>query len=73
MQQICISISGLWDFVFGFRFCYMKPFEGRCDHPEEEVGGGLITISTKRHGYNTKDPTESRSGFSEKATSKLKG
>ncbi|KAL0432620.1 UNVERIFIED_CONTAM: ATPase MORC2B [Sesamum latifolium] len=32
-------------------FCYMKPFNGRCEMPEEEVERGLITISTKRHGY----------------------
>ncbi|KAL6511199.1 hypothetical protein OROHE_020568 [Orobanche hederae] len=49
-------------------FCYMKPFNGRCDMPEEEVAG-LITISTKRHGYNTKDPTESGNRPPENATS----
>ncbi|KAL6504291.1 hypothetical protein OROGR_026214 [Orobanche gracilis] len=49
-------------------FCYMKPFNGRCDMPEEEVAG-LITISTKRHGYKTKDPTESGNNPPEHATS----
>ncbi|KAG6406843.1 hypothetical protein SASPL_134454 [Salvia splendens] len=44
-------------------FCYMMPFNGLCDTPEESITGGTITISTKRHGYNTKDP---RNGFRER-------
>ncbi|KAL0368900.1 UNVERIFIED_CONTAM: MORC family CW-type zinc finger protein 3 [Sesamum calycinum] len=55
------------------RFCYMKPFNGRCEMPEEEVEKGLITISTKRHGYNTEGPNESRNRFSEQASSELEG
>ncbi|KAL0366322.1 UNVERIFIED_CONTAM: MORC family CW-type zinc finger protein 3 [Sesamum radiatum] len=54
-------------------FCYMKPFNGRCEMPEEEVERGLITISTKRHGYNTKDPNESRNRLPEQASSELEG
>ncbi|KAK4434280.1 MORC family CW-type zinc finger protein 3 [Sesamum alatum] len=54
-------------------FCFMKPFNGRCEMPEEEVERGLITISTKRHGYNTKDPTESRNRPPEQASSELEG
>ncbi|KAL0322950.1 UNVERIFIED_CONTAM: MORC family CW-type zinc finger protein 4 [Sesamum angustifolium] len=54
-------------------FCYMKPFNGRCEMPEEEVEKGLITISTKRHGYNTEGPNESRNRFSEQASSELEG
>ncbi|XP_020547951.1 MORC family CW-type zinc finger protein 2A-like isoform X2 [Sesamum indicum] len=54
-------------------FCYMKPFNGRCEMPEEEVEKGLITISTKRHGYNTKDPNESRNRLPEQASSELEG
>ncbi|KAL7085374.1 hypothetical protein ACP275_14G278600 [Erythranthe tilingii] len=50
-------------------FCFMKPFNGRCEIPEEEVGSGLITISTKRNGYNIKEPSESRNSLPEKATS----
>ncbi|CDP01756.1 unnamed protein product [Coffea canephora] len=37
-------------------FCYMKPFNGSCSVPEEKVEDGVVTISTKRSGYNcTKD------------------
>ncbi|GER40226.1 MORC family CW-type zinc finger protein [Striga asiatica] len=52
-------------------FCYMKPFNGRCDMPEEDVSG-LITISTKRHGQNTNDSTDSRER-PENATSGIQG
>ncbi|GMN40787.1 hypothetical protein TIFTF001_010019 [Ficus carica] len=33
-------------------FCYMAPFEGSCEIPEEKVQGGVITLSAKRSGYN---------------------
>ncbi|KAL9268954.1 MORC family CW-type zinc finger protein 4-like protein [Drosera capensis] len=29
-------------------FCFMEPFNGRCDIPEQKVGDGVITISAKR-------------------------
>ncbi|WCJ32855.1 MORC family CW-type zinc finger protein 3 [Euphorbia peplus] len=32
-------------------FCYMKPFEGSCETPEQKVQRGVITVSTKRSGY----------------------
>ncbi|XP_047983854.1 MORC family CW-type zinc finger protein 3-like [Salvia hispanica] len=51
-------------------FCYMKPFTGLCDTPEESITSGTITISTKRHSYNTKDP---RNGFREKEAIKSEG
>ncbi|XP_042005568.1 ATPase MORC2-like [Salvia splendens] len=51
-------------------FCYMKPFNGLCDTPEESITSGTITISTKRHGYNTKDP---RNGFREREAFKSEG
>ncbi|XP_042010035.1 ATPase MORC2-like isoform X2 [Salvia splendens] len=51
-------------------FCYMMPFNGLCDTPEESITGGTITISTKRHGYNTKDP---RNGFREREAIKSEG
>ncbi|KAL6527316.1 hypothetical protein OROGR_016406 [Orobanche gracilis] len=72
-----IQVEGKWRMLSGDFdikklpiewFCYMKPFNGRCDMPEEEVAG-LITISTKRHGYNTKDPTDSGNRPPENATS----
>ncbi|GFQ01174.1 morc family cw-type zinc finger protein 4 [Phtheirospermum japonicum] len=53
-------------------FCYMKPFNGRCDMPEEDVSG-LITISTQRHGNNSKGPTESKNRPPENATSGTEG
>ncbi|KAI5683904.1 hypothetical protein M9H77_05132 [Catharanthus roseus] len=42
-------------------FCYMKPFNGRCDMPEEKVEEGVVTISEKRYGYSncSEDSTES--------------
>ncbi|PIN21092.1 hypothetical protein CDL12_06216 [Handroanthus impetiginosus] len=49
-------------------FCYMKPFNGSCEMPEEEVGNGLITISTKRQGHYNKEPTASRNALPEKPT-----
>ncbi|KAL3527320.1 hypothetical protein ACH5RR_011976 [Cinchona calisaya] len=39
-------------------FCYMKPFNGRCDMPEEKVKDGVITISTQRCGYSCIDNLE---------------
>ncbi|KAH6781163.1 hypothetical protein C2S52_012400 [Perilla frutescens var. hirtella] len=54
-------------------FCYMKPFNGSCEVPEELVESGTITISTKRHGYDTKDPTESRNSFPEQLATKSEG
>ncbi|XP_057542939.1 uncharacterized protein LOC130821267 isoform X2 [Amaranthus tricolor] len=29
-------------------FCYMKPFNGRCNMPEEQLGQGVITVGLKR-------------------------
>ncbi|XP_057773835.1 uncharacterized protein LOC130993107 isoform X2 [Salvia miltiorrhiza] len=51
-------------------FCYMAPFYGTCETPEEPVASGTVTISTKRHGYNTKDPTESRNNFPKEAVNR---
>ncbi|KAK3223120.1 hypothetical protein Dsin_010145 [Dipteronia sinensis] len=36
-------------------FCYMRPFDGRCETPEQKVERGVITVSTKRTGYVTPD------------------
>lgn len=33
----------------------MKPFDGSCDIPEQKVERGVITISAKRSGYNSRD------------------
>lgn len=49
------------------------PFNGSCEIPEEPVESGTITISTKRVGYDTKDPSESRNGLSDKTASKSEG
>lgn len=37
------------------RFCYMAPFNGQCEIPEEKVGRGVITVSTRRTGYSRAD------------------
>ncbi|KAL5550854.1 hypothetical protein UlMin_001030 [Ulmus minor] len=39
------SLPPLW-------FCFMEPFEGRCEMPEQKVDCGVITLSAKRIGYN---------------------
>lgn len=36
-------------------FCYMKPINGKCEMPEQKVEPGVITISSKRSGYDTKE------------------
>ncbi|KAL5821001.1 hypothetical protein ACOSQ3_022883 [Xanthoceras sorbifolium] len=51
-------------------FCYMKPFNGRCETPEQKVERGVITVSTKRTGYGTEDNS---SPCSQDATPKLEG
>lgn len=40
-----------------FRFCYMEPFKGQCADAEQKVKPGIVTVSTKRSGYDstTKD------------------
>lgn len=53
-------------------FCYMKPFLGSCEMPEE-VESGTITVSIKRRGYNTNDLTESRNGSPELSPIKPEG
>ncbi|XP_050906292.1 uncharacterized protein LOC127119957 isoform X1 [Lathyrus oleraceus] len=38
-------------------FCYMEPFKGQCADAEQKVKPGIVTVSTKRSGYDstTKD------------------
>lgn len=36
------------------RFCYMTPFKGSCETPEQKVEPGVITVSAKRSGYDVK-------------------
>ncbi|XP_059286800.1 uncharacterized protein LOC132040178 isoform X3 [Lycium ferocissimum] len=49
-------------------FCYMKPFNGKCEIPEQEVEPGVITISSKRLGYSsTEDPEEIKRKLSRQA------
>lgn len=46
----------------------MKPFNGKCEIPEQEVEPGVITISSKRLGYTpTEDREEIKGKFSRKA------
>lgn len=33
----------------------MKPINGKCEMPEQKVEPGVITISSKRSGYDTKE------------------
>ncbi|KAM3285587.1 ATPase MORC2B isoform X1 [Capsicum chacoense] len=57
-------------------FCYMKPFNGKCEIPEQEVEPGVITVSSKRQGYSfSADPQEIKGKLSGQAvgTSKNRG
>ncbi|XP_037493344.1 MORC family CW-type zinc finger protein 3 isoform X2 [Jatropha curcas] len=36
-------------------FCYMEPFEGSCETPEQKVESGVITLTAKRTGYDRRD------------------
>ncbi|XP_062229277.1 uncharacterized protein LOC133927042 [Phragmites australis] len=33
-------------------FCYMSPFNGKCEVPEQQMGRGVIVIGEKRSGYD---------------------
>ncbi|WVZ79374.1 hypothetical protein U9M48_026956 [Paspalum notatum var. saurae] len=33
-------------------FCYMPPFNGKCESPEQQMGSDVIIIGEKRSGYN---------------------
>ena len=58
--MVCLLWYYLIIFVFlTDRFCYMEPFGRCCEIPEEKVDGGLITLSTKRSGYDYSDSRES--------------
>ncbi|XP_020271089.1 MORC family CW-type zinc finger protein 2B-like isoform X1 [Asparagus officinalis] len=35
-------------------FCYMPPFNGACDDPEQQTARGVITIAAKRSRYDLK-------------------
>ncbi|MCD7463595.1 hypothetical protein HAX54_050906 [Datura stramonium] len=53
-------------------FCYMKPLNGKCEIPEQEVEPGVITISSKRLGYSfTEDPEEIKRKLSRQAVGTL--
>ncbi|EEF29907.1 zinc finger protein, putative [Ricinus communis] len=36
-------------------FCYMEPFQGSCETPEQKAKHGVITVSTRRSGYDRED------------------
>jgi hypothetical protein len=38
--------------VLNFRFCYMPPFNGKCEIPEQQMGRGVIVIGEKRSGHD---------------------
>ncbi|KAJ6887177.1 hypothetical protein NC651_027505 [Populus alba x Populus x berolinensis] len=37
------------------RFCYMGPFNGSCEIPEQKVDRGVITVSAKQTRQDIKD------------------
>ncbi|XP_020103048.1 MORC family CW-type zinc finger protein 4-like isoform X2 [Ananas comosus] len=39
-------------------FCYMSPFNGKCETPEQQMGHGIITVSAKRSGYTEQTATQ---------------
>ncbi|KAF8405599.1 hypothetical protein HHK36_010506 [Tetracentron sinense] len=34
-------------------FCYMKPYNGRCETPEQQMDRGVITVAAKRTGHHS--------------------
>nr|GLL19046.1 MORC family CW-type zinc finger protein 3-like [Ipomoea trifida] len=54
-------------------FCYMKPYNGNCEMPEQLVEHGVITISSKRSECESKgDPVNVPHGLSRKGTNASK-
>ncbi|KAL2905949.1 MORC family CW-type zinc finger protein 3 [Bienertia sinuspersici] len=43
-------------------FCYMEPFSGRCEAPEEETGRDVITVGLKR-SYDDPSTADRNGGF----------
>ncbi|KAL6603819.1 hypothetical protein ACP70R_044180 [Stipagrostis hirtigluma subsp. patula] len=33
-------------------FCYMPPFNGKCEVPEQQMGRGVVVVGEKRSGYD---------------------
>ncbi|KAG9137004.1 hypothetical protein Leryth_013841 [Lithospermum erythrorhizon] len=52
-------------------FCYMDPFYGKCDDPEEKVKRGVITISEKRTRHSSAHQFRHEDRSTEEATFKL--
>ncbi|CAK9141232.1 unnamed protein product [Ilex paraguariensis] len=51
-------------------FCYMKPFSGKCEMPEQKVGRGVITVSAKRSQCDPmENPSKLIEGLLENANS----
>ncbi|XP_072970468.1 uncharacterized protein [Typha angustifolia] len=50
-------------------FCYMPPFHGKCEAPEQQVGRGVITVAAKRSGYDTEQTINQQETTSKKANS----
>lgn len=48
----------------------MKPFEGLCDLPEQKVDAGVVTVSAKRTGYDSRENSLPFEGI---ATIKVEG
>ncbi|KAG2612916.1 hypothetical protein PVAP13_4KG321600 [Panicum virgatum] len=38
-------------------FCYMPPFNGKCEVPEQQMGRGIIVIGEKRSGHDEQNRT----------------
>ncbi|CAK9150210.1 unnamed protein product, partial [Ilex paraguariensis] len=55
-------------------FCYMKPFSGKCEMPEQKVGRGVITVSAKRSQCDPmENPSKLIEGLLENANSTSEG
>ncbi|PUZ59915.1 hypothetical protein GQ55_4G081800 [Panicum hallii var. hallii] len=48
------------------RFCYMPPFNGKCEIPQQKMGRGAIVVGEKRSGYEE----QSRVALKEKTVKK---
>ncbi|XP_066372244.1 uncharacterized protein [Miscanthus floridulus] len=50
-------------------FCYMPPFNGKCEIPEQQMGRGVIVIGEKRSGHDEQNKAALQGGTPKKEMS----
>lgn len=58
LSFVLLCIMKLLSTAIIVRFCYMSPFNGKCETPEQQMGHGIITVSAKRSGYTEQTATQ---------------